>query len=75
MSDEDEYDAEDDEIKAQRKILELLEKEDDDVGVAIEYNSAGEDGEKPNNRNGGMNGKINGAAIDEEDEEMMGDDY
>ena len=75
MSDEDDYDAEDDEIKAQRKILELLEK-DDDAGVAIEYNSGGEDGEKPANRNAGMNGKINGGAtIDEEDEDMMGDDY
>ena len=65
-------------------MLELLEKEDDDDGgVAIEYLS-GEDGEPGSGKTGrdkaNMNGNgnhagLNGAMMEEDDEDMMGDEY
>ena len=80
---EDQEEVDDDDLKAQ-KLLELLEKEDDDDGgVAIEYLS-GEDGEPGSGKTGrdkaiingnGNHAGLNGAMMEEDDEDMMGDEY
>ena len=85
--DDDEYEEDEDlleteDLKAKRRLLELLNRGDDDEdqGVAIEYNS-GEEGEgerKKNVASSGINGKKNGINEDmdeDEEDDIMGDDY
>lgn len=85
--DDDEYEEDEDlleteDLKAKRRLLELLNRGDDDEdqGVAIEYNS-GEEGEgdrKKNVASSGISGKKNGINEDmdeDEEDDIMGDDY
>ena len=87
--DEDEYEEDEDpmeteDLKAKRRLLELLNRGDDDEdqGVAIEYNSGGEDGDIADKKKGVASGsgvKQGGAnedmEDDEDDDDIMGDDY
>lgn len=85
---EDEYPMETEDLKAKRRLLELLNRGDDDEdqGVAIEYNSGGEDGaggesgdKKKNagaaNGTNAKNGGVNEDLDEDEDDDIMGDDY
>ena len=83
MEDEEELEnGDDDEIQARKKLLKLLEQgdnDDDEDGVAIEYNS-GDEGVAPS---GGKENKLataNGNAANEngdleDDDDIMGDEY
>lgn len=71
-------DVDDEEFKAQQKLLELLEKDDDaDYGVAIDVNSGDEAPaeSKPQKGAKGARARDPGELDEEEDEDMMGDDY
>lgn len=81
--DMEDYQEDDDleEEDAEQKLLEILEREDEDEGVAIEYVS-GDEAEVA--KQAKLNGKSNGAAGssnllmnggDEDEDDLMGDDY
>jgi hypothetical protein len=80
--DEDEDPVETEDLKAKRRLLELLNRGDDDEdqGVAIEYNS-GEEGDaadRKKNVASGSAAKKNGINEDmdeDEEDDIMGDDY
>lgn len=79
--DEDLDDADDAEIEARKKLLKLLEQgdnDDDEDGVAIEYNS-GDEGGIPGGDKDAKGGMANGKAANEngdlDDDDIMGDDY
>ena len=83
---EEELEDEDDpEIQARKKLLKLLEKgnddyDDEDDGVAIEYNS-GDEGGAPNGEKDSKGNKANGNNLGnengdmDEDDDIMGDEY
>ena len=82
QQDEDMDDMEDDyeESDGEQKLLEILEREDEDDegGVAIEYLSGDEAEAAKQAKMGKANGAtaaMNGGAGDEDDDDMMGDDY
>jgi hypothetical protein len=79
--DEDLEDADDPEIIAHKKLLKLLEQgdndDDDEDGVAIEYNS-GDEGAPSGDKDKGalINGKSgNPENGDLDDDDIMGDEY
>ena len=86
--DDEEYEEDEDlleteDLKAKRRLLELLNRGDDDEdqGVAIEYNSGGEEGDGDRKRNvasSGITAKkigINEDMDEDEEDDIMGDDY
>lgn len=79
--DDDDYEeyedpVETEDLKAKRRLLELLNRGDDDEdqGVAIEYNS-GEEGDAKKNVPSASAAKKNEDMDEDEEDDIMGDDY